>query len=399
MRIKPRRLLLIPALLIQLPLLGLALGACRDPTASLHGVLGSLLWTTVGPHLVLLALLGLVLGWQALRQDRGWPVRLLRVLLILPVLMSSYVTARFVSAVVDAGGSVNLLRGLWLTSMSAPAPDALQTFRTFDDEVLQAALYRPASVPAAASAPVLVYIHGGGFMTGSRTETAADLRWFADQGWLVFSIDYRLFTAQRPTWDLAPADVACGLAWAASEAAALGGDPTRWVVMGDSAGGNLALNVSYAAARGERASDCGPVPVPAAVVVQYPAVDPLAIYERGYPIPGFEPVMLVSGYLGGPPALHPARVQAVSSASYLSPAAPPTLILAPVKDSLVPYAAVRTFAEQAQAAGVAMTLVPLPFANHVYNQMAAGSIGNQARRTLTRRYLQAQALWPATVSR
>jgi acetyl esterase/lipase len=141
-------------------------------------------------------------------------------------------------------------------------------------------------------------------------------------------------------------------------------------------------------------SECGLVSVPAAVVVQYPAVDPMSIYEHGYPVSGFEPRMLVSGYIGGDPHRLPDRVRAVSSSTYLSDKAPPTLILAPEKDGLVPSASVYRFAEQARLAGVDVELVRIPFASHVYNQIAANSIGNQARLSITRRYLLQQGLGP-----
>lgn len=210
----------------------------------------------------------------------------------------------------------------------------------------------------------------------------------------VVSIDYRLFKPGRPTWDKAPVDVACGLAWVHANAARFGGDPERIVLLGDSAGGNLAINLGYAAALGQVQSDCGPVPVPKAVVVQYPAVDPVATYERGYPVPGFEPRMLVQGYVGGAPEDHPDRMRAISSATYLSGRAPPTLVIEPEKDGLVVSEGVYAFVRKAKAAGVEIQLVRIPFANHVYNQIAANSIGNQARRTITAHYLNARGLGP-----
>lgn len=231
-------------------------------------------------------------------------------------------------------------------------------------------------------------------MIGSIVETDADLRWFADQGWLVISVEYRLWTKETATWDKAPNDVACAAAWVRSNAAAYGGEPQRLALLGDSAGGSLAINLAYAAALGQVHSDCGQVPVPAAVVVQYPAVDPLSIYEHGYPVSGFEPRMLMSGYIGGDPYALPYRVRAVSSYTYISGKAPPTLILAPENDGLVPSWSVYRFADQARFAGVDVELVRIPFASHVYNQIASRSIGNQARLSITRRYLLERGLGP-----
>jgi acetyl esterase/lipase len=276
--------------------------------------------------------------------------------------------------------------------MHDTGPDETVIFTTANGQALHAAIYKPRQ--SHRSAPVLLYIHGGGYMTGSMVETDADLRWFADQGWLVISVEYRLWTSETATWDKAPNDVACAAAWVRANAAAYGGEAHRLSLLGDSAGGGLAINFAYAAALGQVHSDCGQAPIPAAVVVQYPAVDPLSIYEHGYPVSGFEPRMLMSGYIGGDPYSLPDRVRAISSYTYISGKAPPTLILAPENDGLVPPWSVYRFADQARLAGVDIELVRIPFASHVYNQIASHSIGNQARLSITRRYLLERGLGP-----
>jgi acetyl esterase/lipase len=119
-------------------------------------------------------------------------------------------------------------------------------------------------------------------------------------------------------------------------------------------------------------------------------VDVGSIYADGYPIPGFEPVSLIEDYLGGPPDLFPDRVAAVSSASYITPDAPPTLAVLPEKDSLVVARGTEAFARDAHAAGVDLQLVRIPFANHVFNQLAANSLGNQIGRTLRLRFIEDQ---------
>jgi len=370
----------------------LVVGALRDPAGSLHGMMSAAVWTTFGPHLVLLSFVALVLGAAGHRRGHGRSAALAVAVALVALLGSTTIVSRIVLAASAAGGSANPISGLWLKSMKATGPDETVTFTTVNGQALRAAIYKPLQPDR--RAPVLLYIHGGGYMIGSFLETDADLRWFADHGWLVMSVEYRLWTKETATWDKAPRDVACAAAWAGSNAATYGGDAKRLAVLGDSAGGSLAINVAYAAALGQVQSDCGLVPVPAAVVVQYPAVDPLSIYEHGYPVSGFEPRMLMSGYIGGDPYALPDRVRAVSSYSYISDKAPPTLILAPEKDGLVPPWSVYRFAEQARLAGVDVELVRIPFASHVYNQIASHSIGNQARLSITRRYLLQRGLGP-----
>jgi hypothetical protein len=63
------------------------------------------------------------------------------------------------------------------------------------------------------------------------------------------------------------------------------------------------------------------------------------------------------------------------------------LIIEPEHDSLVPPSGVYAFVGQARAAGVDITLAAIPFANHTFDFYAAGTIGDQARLTITQNYL------------
>jgi acetyl esterase len=92
-------------------------------------------------------------------------------------------------------------------------------------------------------------------------------------------------------------------------------------------------------------------------------------------------------YTGGTPRQYPGRYKAISSSTYITDKAPPTLIIEPEHDSLVPPGAVYAFVGQARAAGVDITLAAIPFANHTFNFYAAGTIGDQADLTITQNYL------------
>ena len=98
-------------------------------------------------------------------------------------------------------------------------------------------VYKPAN--ATKPLPVLVYFHGGGWVLGNLDSHDANCRSLclgADV--LVVSVDYRL--APEHPFPAAIDDCYAVTRWLSTNAASLGGDPSRLAVSGDSAGGNLA---------------------------------------------------------------------------------------------------------------------------------------------------------------
>jgi acetyl esterase len=113
--------------------------------------------------------------------------------------------------------------------------------------------------------PLIVYFHGGGWVVGGLDTHDSTCRFLAHHAdALVLAIDYRLAPEHR--FPAAVDDALAAFQWAVREAAALGGDPARIAVAGDSAGGNLAAVVS------QLARDAGG-PCPAAQLLIYPATD------------------------------------------------------------------------------------------------------------------------------
>jgi len=94
--------------------------------------------------------------------------------------------------------------------------------------------------------PVLLYIHGGAFTTCSKQTHRAVAALYASRAQcVVFNIDYRL--APRHRYPAAIEDACLAYRWVADRCTQFRGDPTRLVVAGESAGGNLALGVACAA--------------------------------------------------------------------------------------------------------------------------------------------------------
>jgi acetyl esterase len=129
---------------------------------------------------------------------------------------------------------------------------------------LRARLYQTPE-PAPGPHPLLVFIHGGGFVVGDLDTHDHPCRVLCRHaGVHVLSIEYRL--GPEHPFPHYHDDVLASWRWAAEHAAELGADPARVAVGGDSAGGTLSIDVARAGAAGD-------VPAPALQVLLYPATD------------------------------------------------------------------------------------------------------------------------------
>ncbi len=126
-----------------------------------------------------------------------------------------------------------------------PTPVAQVIDRTIPgpDGDIKLRIYRP---HAAEGLPLLLFMHGGGFILGdldSHDEAARLLTILTNC--VTVAVDYRL--APEYPFPAAPEDCFAALRWAAAHAAEFGADAGRIAVIGDSAGGNLAAVIALRA--------------------------------------------------------------------------------------------------------------------------------------------------------
>ncbi|KHL10703.1 UNVERIFIED_CONTAM: hypothetical protein LK11_46505 [Mumia flava] len=183
--------------------------------------------------------------------------------------------------------------------------------------------------------PVLVYFHGGGYYSGGRhREARALLHHLAAQGWVCISAGYRLRPAVSFSEHLADARTA--LAWAHRNAGSHGGDTSRLVLAGSSAGAHLGSVLALT-------------------------------QDLRTPHSRVDAVVGLYGYYGGYYGHGPA--EAASSSPLLLPPdeAPPFFLAHGDRDSWVPVEQARALRDHLADGAVPVTYVELSGAQHGFD--------------------------------
>jgi acetyl esterase/lipase len=241
--------------------------------------------------------------------------------------------------------------------------------------------YRPLQldlwVPdTAAPAPLVVYIHGGGWMFGDRRFLPETLRpnqlfdAILEAGLSVATVDYRHALEARFPAQLH--DVKAAVRYLRSHSGELVISTERICVMGESAGGHLAALVGLTAHRADLEGNLGvvgPGSTVDAVVDWYGPANMENMPRQTLPpeIAAKLPPELVT-----PPedqllaGLDEQSKADASPITHVTAAAPPFLLVHGTADWLVPYQQSRSLATALEAAGASVRLVPVDGAEHIF---------------------------------
>ncbi len=214
-----------------------------------------------------------------------------------------------------------------------------QPFAEVGGRTLRADVYHREDKPA--NAPVLVFVHGGGWVLGFKEFQALPmLNRMAAEGWVCISVDYRL--SPRATFPDHIADVNRGIVWAKAHAHEYGGDPTFVAISGNSAGGHLAAlaGLAWDDPAFKPGFETADTRVQAAVTF-YGVYDLTNRFDH-WPNRGIQG-LIERTLMKARRADDPERFEAASPIARVRPDAPPWLVVHGTHDSLVPVAEGRRF--------------------------------------------------------
>ncbi|MDI1250042.1 MAG: alpha/beta hydrolase [Lacunisphaera sp.] len=242
-----------------------------------------------------------------------------------------------------------------------------ETFAQPEGEDLKLDFYAPAQA-GGTPRPCVVVIHGGGWDGGDRAQLAAWNARLVAQGYAVAAVSYRL--APRWIWPAQRDDVLAALAWLKAHAVRLQVDPTRFVLLGRSAGGQLATAVGYGARD----------PALRGVIALYAPHDMPFAWSVSREDDALNSVNLMRQYFGGPPDT-PARLALYESASgqlLARPDSPPTLLVHGEPDTLAWHRHSERLTARLQEHGVPHYYLRLPWATHGFDFNPDGPGGQLA---------------------
>tara|TARA_B100001123_G_scaffold437129_2_gene568730 strand:+ start:11296 stop:12195 length:900 start_codon:yes stop_codon:yes gene_type:complete len=213
--------------------------------------------------------------------------------------------------------------------------------------------------------PVLMMIHGGGWVAGTKESQLLRALPYLEMGWAVVNVSYRLVQVSR-----APAaveDCLCALQWIARNADRYHFDLSRIVTTGNSAGGHLALTSGMTPASSGLGWECtsgnfsGPPTIPSvevAAIINWYGITDVADLATGPNTKGY-----AVQWLGSLP--NRAEVASVvSPLTYVDSEVPPVLTIHGDADQIVPYDHALRLHAALDEAGVANQLHTVPGGGH-----------------------------------
>jgi acetyl esterase/lipase len=250
-------------------------------------------------------------------------------------------------------------------------------------------VYLPKHPTVPGPLPVIAYVHGGGWMTGSKEMARSQVMALVNSGrYAAVSIAYRL--AWQVPWPAQIFDVKAGVRWIRGNAAQYGFDPKRICALGPSAGGHL---VSELGTTGGVASVEGTLgrygKQSSRVQCVIDMLGPIDLAHLDRPSRPGEP--------SGLELMLGSSADAARNASpntFIDPKDPPFLIIHGTKDPQVPYQEAVKFDAALRAAGVPVLFQTVEGGGHGDFGKAQAPVADRMRLFLEQQFYDSKTVVP-----
>jgi acetyl esterase/lipase len=225
-------------------------------------------------------------------------------------------------------------------------------YKSINGRSLQLDIYQPKGLSK--PAPLLVFIHGGGWRGGDRADYLVYLTHFAKLGYVTATVSYR-FLKEAP-YPACVEDIIDARDFLYQNGEKYNYDPDRICLIGGSAGSHLAMLAAFGWKKQGVVKDSLASTVPKhkikAVVEIYGPTDFTTEYARNHPT--------ISGFMAHAYQEAPQLYVEASPITYVTKDTPPTLILHGTRDMLVPISQAELLKHKMDSLGVTNVYCPVP---------------------------------------
>jgi acetyl esterase/lipase len=205
--------------------------------------------------------------------------------------------------------------------------------------------FKPEGLQASDKRPAIVFFFGGGWSGGDPKQFYQQADFFAKQGLVCFSAEYRVSSRNKTTPFECVKDGKSAIRWVREHAAELGVDPSRIVASGGSAGGHVAACTGIIQGCEEDGEKLTTSSLPNAMILYNPVLDTTS---KGY----------------GDKRFTPEQQTDLSPCHQVRSGIVPTLLLHGTADATVPFENAERFARLMKQAGNRCDLKPFEGQDH-----------------------------------
>jgi acetyl esterase/lipase len=273
-------------------------------------------------------------------------------------LNSDLVAAFGPKAALENEAGFSWLKAYFSGNTEAVKPELIEFKRPDGSSGLAYFYHAQAQAVSQSKSPLLVVIHGGAWNSGDPLQLPELNSIVANEGYAVVAINYRFIPEFK--WPTQKNDVLAGIDYIRDHADQFGVDPNRVVILGRSAGGQIAEAIAYDPPDNLRMAIRG-------CIGFYSPADLNFAYRFGRDDDVLSSLTLLRQYMGGTPDEKPQEYHTASPIDFVGSNTPPTLLIHGEKDVLVWFKQSERLRDKMKIVKRPVFLLDLPWATHGFD--------------------------------